>query len=143
MRYLLIGLLFFAAEAKAFTPLSTDHVSFDIWNNHHYHEPYQPEILPDEWQTGSAINYDLRLMQVFSWKNKIHMNSAHSKVQHAGWEFFLSMDYFKRVQPFYWHHSQHALDDEGRSNETGRYPIFDRVGLRFCFYGCKSGIGNL
>lgn len=97
-------------------------------------DPFQPEYT-GEWRRGAQFIFDLRLFEYVSWRNKVHMDGTNSQLRNAGWEFDVSLDRYA-IQPFYYHHSQHALDavgadDPRRSND---YPLVDRYGVRFVFY---------
>lgn len=97
-------------------------------------DPFQYEYT-DKWRKGAQFNLSLRILEFFSWKNHIHMDGTKSQLQNAGWEFEIVMDKFC-VQPFYYHHSEHALDGSGSIDEgrAASYPLIDRYGLRFVFY---------
>lgn len=89
-------------------------------------EGYLPER-DGEWTNGADFNLNIRMLHVFRWDNRFHMDGAESRLLHAGWEYRLIMDYWN-IQPFYYHHSQHALEDAPRGR---KFPVEDSVGLRF------------
>ena len=82
------------------------------------------------WTRGAQFNFDLRLFEYLKWENHVHMDGTASQLRKAGWEFQSSVDKWP-VQPFYYHHSQHALDSVG---DSIKYPLIDRYGVRFVFY---------
>lgn len=109
-------------------------MSIDTWKTLTRRDPFQPEYT-GHWTRGAQFNFELRAFDYFKWENHVHMDGTKSQLRNAGWEFQLSMDKFQ-FQPFYYHHSEHALDSEGiddpkRGND---YPLIDRYGLRFVFY---------
>lgn len=114
--------------------LQIDHMSVESWRTMTRRDPFQPE-LTGHWTRGAQFNLDLRMFCYFSWKNKIHMDGTSAQLRNAGWEFDLSFDRFQ-FQPFYYHHSQHALDGRGADDPKrgNDYPLIDRYGVRFVFY---------
>lgn len=130
-------ILFGNAKLAAAELLEIEHFSVDSWKTLTRRDPYQPQYT-HAWSKGGQFNFNLRALDYFSWKNQVHFDGTHSQLQHAGWAFDVSYDRWC-VQPFYFHHSQHAFDDRGLENpkEASDFPLIDRYGLRFVFYQKK------
>lgn len=129
-----VAVLLLFSNLGGASPLELDHFSIDAWKTLTRRDPYQPQYTHD-WSKGGQFNFDLRVIDYFSWKNKVHFDGTHSQLQHAGWEFDVSFDKYA-IQPFYYHHSEHSFDDRGAENplEPSDFPLVDRYGLRFVFY---------
>lgn len=133
--YLLsVTLLATSVQASELRLLDVDEVSVDTWKTIARRDPYQPEYT-DRWTSGTQFNLGLRMLEIFRWDNHFHMDSTGSQLRNAGWQFQVTMDYFSRIEPFYYHHSQHALDTTGTDdpNSSRDFPLIDRVGLTFHF----------
>ena len=85
------------------------------------------------WTRGAAFNFELRIAEYLKWQNHVHMDGTQAQLRNAGWQFELSVDKWQ-IQPFYFHHSQHALDSVG---DSIKYPLEDKYGLRFVFFQKK------
>ena len=121
-------ILFGNAEVAKGDVLSLDHMSIDSWRTLTRRDPFQPDNT-GHWTRGAQFNFDLRFMEYFAWKNRVHMDGTQAQLRNAGWEFEVVLDKCQ-FQPFYYHHSQHAFD----SNGVGKYPLIDRYGVRFTFF---------
>lgn len=94
-------------------------------------DPYVPEMDPKDWFGRVAFDIDVRLTPFLRWNNTTHTSGDTSAVRHVGWEFELVMDAWDKVQPFYYHHSQHVME---YSRPSGSFPLVDRYGIRFNLY---------
>jgi hypothetical protein len=92
-------------------------------------EGYLPER-DGEWTNGADFNLNLRFAEYFRWDNRFHMDGVDSRLLHVGWEYRLILDKYP-LQPFYYHHSQHALEDAPRGR---KFPVEDSYGLRMVFW---------
>ncbi len=133
IKWVLLCLSFTSVTSNA-TPLSLDHMSLESWRTMTRRDPFQPEYT-GHWTRGAQFNLNLRMFDYFLWRNHIHMDGTKSQLRNAGWEFDIQYTAYS-IQPFYYHHSQHALDgvgtdDPDRGND---YPLIDRYGVRFVFY---------
>lgn len=105
--------------------------SFEVSKYLFNRDPYIPEIAPTDWRGRLSMDMDIRLMPFLRWNNVVHTSGDDSAVKHVGWEFEFVIDMFDKVQPFYYHHSQHVLEMERPSRS---FPVVDRYGLRFNWY---------
>ena len=112
-----------------FRLLEAEHVSVDFFKTIKKRDAYLVED-SDSFTSGNNFNLKLRILEVFRWDNKLHINSTSAQIRHVGWEFEVRMDYFTPIQPFYYHFSQHALE---RDRGNGAFPVEDKYGLRFIF----------
>lgn len=123
------------ANAKDFHLLSVDRITVDVWETRDgKRDAYLPEY-DALWKRGAAFNVNLRLAEIFSWTNRLHMEGGEYHLFAVGWEFQVTMDRYP-VQPFIYHHSQHGLDGNPSRNEESnrnRFPVVDRYGFRFVF----------
>ena len=127
-----------AAAAQEFKIFEAEEVYIDAWRTEEYHEPYKPAY-NDEWTAGTALNLNLRVMEVYRIDNRIHMDGTAQRLAMAGWEFLLLFDMFSKIQPFYSHHSQHSLDEAGSQPlDTWGFPNKNTIGLRFCAIECRT-----
>lgn len=94
-------------------------------------DPYVPEIGPTEWTGRLSMDMDIRLFPFLRWNNTVHTSGNSSSVKHVGWEFEAVIDIFDKVQPFYYHHSQHVME---YARPSRSFPVVDRYGLRFNWY---------
>lgn len=128
----LILLFSTSALAKDFSKyklLDVDTISVDYRQiKPNKREPYLPER-DGEWRKGANFNLSLRLLRWIRWDNNLHMDGGSGRLYHAGWEYRFIMDAY-RVQPFMYHHSQHALEDSPNGN---KFPVEDSYGVRFVF----------
>jgi hypothetical protein len=109
--------------------LDAEHISADAYNTEPgKRDPYMPDH-NGAWKRGANFNLNMRLLEFFKWENRLHMEGGDSRLYSAGWEYRVSMDQW-RVQPFYYHHSRHALDDSPNGH---LFPVENNVGLRFIF----------
>lgn len=136
---ILIPLLAFlystTGRAAEFHLLDTEEISMDAWNTTYRRDPYQPEYT-GKWRDGVAANLNLRLLKVFRWENRVHSDGTESQLRNVGWEFRMLMDWNDYLQPFYYHHSQHAMDSVGADDPRiqNDFPVQDSWGIRLIFF---------
>ncbi len=119
-------------KADEFHLLQTDEISVEAYKYLGRRDPYQPE-LNGQWTHGGRFNLNLRVAEYFQWENHLHFAGTEGQLRDAGWEWRAVVDRYA-IQPFYWHHSQHALDGSG----VGKFPIDNAYGLRFEFYNRRG-----
>lgn len=137
MKSLIILALFFFSDIglAEFRLLDTEEISIDTWRTTARRDSYQPAYT-GQWTSGSQFNFDLRMFQIFRWDNHLHLDSTDAQIRNVGWRFDIFMDFYKPIQPFYHHHSQHSLDSS--EHAIDRFPLEDEYGLRFLFYSRDS-----
>ena len=118
--------------------LGVDHLSIEAFTIERNADPYMPDIGgysndPEYWSHGAAINWDVTLAKYdawrWYWRNVVHTSATNRQVRHVGWQWDLGIGYRDKVEAFYWHHSQHAVD----APSNGAYPLIDRYGVRVIF----------
>ena len=79
---------------------------------------------------GLAFNINLGIGEYVKWKNRVWTNGNDSQLHTVGWEYDISAQLHKNLSLFWYHHSQHAMDDF-----TGfdRFPLRNYYGARFHF----------
>lgn len=126
------------SQAKGAEVLKPTHLSFEAYEIERNYDSYLPTISdyshdPEYWSHGAAVNWDVNLLKIddwtWYWRNTNHMSSTNAQVRYVGWQWDLGIGWRDKIEGFYWHHSQHALDMEGE----GAYPLIDRYGVRFIF----------
>jgi len=85
----------------------------------------------EHWKYGLAVRFNLDIIRYTDYalylSNRVHMASTQCCVRQVGWEYELGAHLGKHVDLFWYHHSQHILDQERR---TGRFPLQNFVGFR-------------
>lgn len=94
-------------------------------------DPYVTELDAKDWRGMLEMRADFRVTPFLLWENRFHTSGDDSAVKHVGWEFELRIDLFDKIQPFYYHHSQHVMEEERPGNS---FPLQDRYGIRFNLY---------
>ncbi len=83
------------------------------------------------WKYGAAVdmNYDiLRYTDYAAYmENHVHMAASNVAVRHVGWEYELGLHLGASIDLFWYHHSQHLMDEE---RQAARFPLEN-------YYGCR------
>lgn len=134
-RYLIFALIFISTNSFGWSNefLSTDELSLDVYKIDDYRDVYYEEDMYN-WTYGTALNWNVNLLWLFKWENKVHMAGTDSQVRAVGWEYKVSLPLFPYVTPFYYHHSQHVME-RGRDRRT--YPLSNFYGVTLDFYRRK------
>lgn len=112
--------------------LKLERAEFEVSRYMFRRDPYVQEMGGKDWFGLAAMEADIRLMPGLKWSNRWHTSGDYSAVRHVGWRFEIEMDYWKKIRPFYFHHSQHVME-YGR--DSGEFPLEDRYGVKFLLYG--------
>lgn len=77
------------------------------------------------------LNFTSRFADTFFWENTFHAltdsYARSSQFRTVGWQFKFGIDILDPVDVFYYHHSEHYLDHE---NKTNGFPVNDGIGIR-------------
>jgi hypothetical protein len=146
MRFALLMLLALAApsaSAQQLYTLSLREFSmeyFKIANNRNSYVPYDDEVDDtgnESWDYGAAAKFDLDLIRygdyAFHWSNRVHGESTNSQFRSMGWQFRWGLQLGRKVELFYDHHSQHALEQAPPPGSRS-YPLENRYGAEVTFY---------
>lgn len=125
---IILGILVSCPLFAQYRLLDLEEFSIDSYRTRDRREYFQPEDR-GKWQGGARFNFDLRIGEYVQWKNVLHFDKTNSQIRNVGWEYWLLCDYSKYIQPFYYHHSQHATE---RAKDT--FPLENYYGVRFIFY---------
>jgi hypothetical protein len=90
----------------------------------------------EHWVDGAAILWDINLLRwsdvaSLYWHNRVHMEDTNAQVRQVGWEWEAGIDIKSKVDFFWYHHSQHALD---MAVPGERYPLQNMYGVRVNLY---------
>ncbi len=84
----------------------------------------------------TLINWDVDLWCSYLdevclfWDNKVHAKASESRYRLVGWEFETGL-HLGKVDIFYYHHSQHMLDQIREDNY--KFPVEDAITIRLNF----------
>lgn len=141
MRYLLLLILLLGAPARAddLHLLELDQFDFDTYRVINHRDPYfgYKDMGSDgeHWDKGAAVNFNLDLMKYaeysWYWRNRVHGEATERQFRQIGWQYETGLEVHNYVQVYWYHHSQHVLDDAGA---YGKYPLDNFVGVRYTFY---------
>ena len=124
-------------QARAAEFLKPKNLSLDLgaFTSQASREPYlnTPESgalyskLDLNWDIDLACGYYPSIC--FIWDNTIHSLAGQNRFRYVSWEFRTGLD-FGRIELFYYHHSEHALD-EGPPDR--KFPVADAYMVRINF----------
>jgi hypothetical protein len=141
MRYLLALIMFFSTAARAdeLHLLSLDQFDFDSYRVINHRDAYFPykDMGSDgeHWDKGCAVNFKIDMVKYgkysFYFDNRVHGEATNVQFRQVGWQFETGLKVDEYVALYYYHHSQHVLDDVGA---YGLYNLDNFVGLRLTLY---------
>jgi len=86
----------------------------------------------EHWVYGAAIRLNFNLVRYNDYSlylsNRVHMAATRCCVRQVGWEYEFGTHLGKHIDAFWYHHSQHILDQE---RVTSRFPLQNFYGIRF------------
>lgn len=102
-------------------------------------DPLTPDIDCDKYTGRAAVDFQVRALEVFYWKNYVHTEGVEAQVKTVGWQWELGLDASSQVSFFYQHHSRHRMDDANpidydKNGQPDKFPVEDSYGIRLHFY---------
>ena len=79
------------------------------------------------WDVDLACGYYPKIC--FFWDNTIHSLTGQSRFRYVSWEFRSGLD-FGKIRLYYYHHSEHALDEVPPDR---KFPVADAYMVRINF----------
>lgn len=130
-------LTYCGSQAKGAEFLTPKNLSLDIgaFTSQSSREPYLNTPKTGALYSKLDLNWDVDLACGFNkeiclyWDNTIHSLTGQSRFRYVSWEFRMGFD-FGRVALFYYHHSEHALDEVPVDR---KFPVADAYMIRFNF----------
>lgn len=128
-----------AAQARPFT---VKEVNFRTEYLHNNREPMRPQAPADASHAGVAFEVNVDILDKGYWNNRVHTEAVDATVKTVGWEFEKGFRLNQYFDIYWYHHSQHVMDEEqpryldnqGRFRQT-QFPLKDAIGIRFKLLG--------
>lgn len=102
-------------------------------------DPLTPDIPSEDYTGRVSTQFNLRLLEVGYWDNRVHTEAIQSKVQTVGWHWELGIRLTNTISFFHEHHSRHRMDDVYPYDYDGngkpdKFPVEDSYGIKLIFY---------
>lgn len=109
--------------------VDVDELNFEHTKIKAKRDPYFQHIDQDDWRYGGALNWNVRLLQYFYWRNQFHFDYE-TQIREVGWKYEYGANLGNCFDAFVQHHSRHANEEPKRAQ---RFPVDDRYGIRINF----------
>ncbi len=101
-------------------------------------DPLTPDIDQSRYTGRVAADFQLRILEVGYWQNRVHTEGTGAQLQTVGWHWELGIRLSDQVAIYHEHHSRHRMDsvgiDANGDNRPDKFPVEDSYGIRLRFY---------
>lgn len=120
--------------------LELESAGMEIFEVGMFRDSYFPQTEHGDYNKGVAALFDVEVINGVCWDNKVMTLGNDSQVRTVSWEWDLAIRPHEKFELFYYHHSQHVLDETPpiRGEEYDNFPLRDLFGVRMIFFERSS-----
>jgi hypothetical protein len=114
--------------------LDVDYLAIHLAKFGDNRDPLTPDVPMEDYVGRVSAKFQLRIMDIWYWRNDVHVEGTDAQFRTVGWNFELGLHVNKWVDTYYEHHSRHRLDSNYPGESAARFPVEDSYGVTLNFY---------